>query len=1153
MMRLLATALALSVVFSGVEEACAAAHEFPERPWSEAKVVSDPCGDARVVDAYGATIFTVVSEPKERMDGVTVALTACALRIDPTEAFKAGAKRIVVRSASFEDDSFPADEVALRVRMAGPRGSFAETGLQMWRTDANGRRVPHLLRGRECAFVASARPRIYTKMVECEKGTGGYQLRIDLRGPGPFVLFSGRIASGRDVIDEEQVRGALPPPKLLFKATFDDGPEATVATGDAMPRVARNLSYEPGVKGRAVRLSSTAQGALAYAFKDNVDPRRGTVSMWVKFGNATRRARRWLFASPLDFDRRLGTGALYLWQSDSFVRGDASDDGDQFVTRDIRADNEWHHLAFSWDDTGSSIMVDGRGSGGLATTFRPVAAALNRVWNEVVKTDFGANGAFDSFSLGGKDGKEAFDGLIDEVEIWSGPLDGCRVRKELYRTMNPSSPDRPDYAALAAVENPHEGGMARQAGVPENLELAAEWRADDIAVADKFSSVGTWRRGMLAGVPFIEAGSNKYDRVAFGFAVDPAVPLHVIEIDYPDDGFRTIDYIVQDAKKPKNDYTLQVGVATGRDYPCTGRIQTHRCLYWTRAAELALIAMTCNNGAPAALSAVRIYRVRDGRLPVARMNEPPPVDGWRRTIGQYWEDPAMEYDFSVANPASPTGVVQMAQRIAALMKFTGENLFAYPGVWYYGLIRPESEEGFDPRGHAPDFLTAFYEVFDREGLSLVPLMNQHMREAPGWDRLSYGKLRSGAVHGTQLSVMDNGRVEKASFRGPTVWNIAHPEMRSYISRQVDALLSQGVRHPSFKGIGVHVKHPGLEWFGGLKSGYNDYCIATFEKATGVKVPVDRADPLRGRAYAVWLRENAYEKWVSWRCAVVTGFWVEQARKLAAARPDLKLWVNNMADIDPDMNGFRDVDHVTRMMREGGFDAVRLAREAPNLILGQTLFPAESRFFDPQKYYPTAEDRAHQRVMHLAPGFWDFMREASYPLAHQHDRYFECPQGNPKLSQDPARVFHCPWLVEHWWRVSTINPSGRSALEWFVTPLRHQDVLGLTKGGFLVGTYGMEDVLVPFAQAFRALPAVVMAETGRVGNVVARQIDFDGRSYFYVVNTGASEEILTVRFPAQTKDLVTGGVPRSNEMMKICLKPYELRSYAAPQGSLELCQ
>jgi hypothetical protein len=129
-----------------------------------------------------------------------------------------------------------------------------------------------------------------------------------------------------------------------------------------------------------------------------------------------------------------------------------------------------------------------------------------------------------------------------------------------------------------------------------------------------------------------------------------------------------------------------------------------------------------------------------------------------------------------------------------------------------------------------------------------------------------------------------------------------------------------------------------------------------------------------------------------------------------------------------------------------------------------------------------------------------------------------------------------------------------ALRHFVLPLRYGDVLGMSKGGFLIGTYGMEDVLVPFVQAFRALPAVVFDDVGGTETVKLRHKDFDGRSWFYIVNTDMKPARVKLSVPKRTHDLVTdervGGV-FSEETLTLQLKPYEMRSFSAPEGRPQL--
>ena len=56
-----------------------------------------------------------------------------------------------------------------------------------------------------------------------------------------------------------------------------------------------------------------------------------------------------------------------------------------------------------------------------------------------------------------------------------------------------------------------------------------------------------------------------------------------------------------------------------------------------------------------------------------------------------------------------------------------------------------------------------------------------------------------------------------------------------------------------------------------------------------KIPCDRKGPLRGKAYYEWIRANAYDRWVTWRCEKFTEFYAKMAKILTEARPDLRLW------------------------------------------------------------------------------------------------------------------------------------------------------------------------------------------------------------------------------------------------------------------------
>ncbi|MBQ6009648.1 MAG: hypothetical protein IJL17_13995, partial [Kiritimatiellae bacterium] len=372
---------------------------------------------------------------------------------------------------------------------------------------------------------------------------------------------------------------------------------------------------------------------------------------------------------------------------------------------------------------------------------------------------------------------------------------------------------------------------------------------------------------------------------------------------------------------------------------------------------------------------------------------------------------------------------------------------------------------------------------------------------------------------------------------PPNFCFGHPDVRREIERQIDVLLGQGASYASFKGICMHMTMHNMLWWGDISSGYNDYVIDAFERDTGIRVPRSTT-ALRARAHAQWLRDNVREAWIQWRCDQVTAFYAHMAEKIRARRADLKLWLNSFVQPDFTRPGFVNEDFMEHQAREAGLDKKALAA-IPNLAVCQTALPAFCRKRD-RSLFPNAAAYAYNRVLQLKKGYFALLDGARFPWINQHDLYWENPVG-----REPGGL-SCDWLKECPWHVTTINPGGVHALRDFVVPLRHRDVLGMSKGGFLVGTYGMEEHLRAFAAAYRALPAVVMKEIGRQGNVVLRQADFDGKSYFYVVNTDWKPVTIELTVPEGTRNLVTGASLSGDA--KLTLGPYELMSFAAPFGT-----
>ena len=1120
----------IALFLSTFVAASLSAARFPSVPWSELKVERDGAGNPRIVDSSGKTVLHFYGEKApEALPLVKLEVADDHLEIDVRPACARGMGHLVMSTAGIDPDSLGGDEAVMKTTWSAPRWCRFDTYFE-----GHSKEGRHFYTSRDMALPSGRRT--YAMIKPVDAGLKELHLRFDVGYVSDCpVSFYGAEYGRKGEIEVPTITPEKP--RQLFYAPFDDSADAAKSAGDGRPLRSEGIEFTDGFKGRAVRLTAGARSVLAYSAKENVRVERGTVSMWCKreWQGEPGEQGRTLFAleEPKGHERR-GSGQLWLWWWGKVLRGDRADYGDTYSCRDrIPLDAEWHHVVYCYSEEGVQLYVDGQPGYDLSDSWSPLGDALKMP--DLLNFD---RCPFASFFVGGQDGSRQIDGCIDELRILSEPLNRQEVWRLYERELGDKRPKEPDYASLLGKGNPWESPeVAAVPGVPER-ELVQTIRLDSVpGDGSRFRFVGEPRIGELGGVKYLEAGRKAGNRWAVGFTVDPSTPLYSIEIDYPDDAVRTADFIIQRARNEAGDYTMQVGYATGGEYENTGKILTHRVMYWATEPELALIAMTARDNAPAAVSEIRIYRVKDSKLPSGGVKDGPAVGGWNRVLAMYFEDPAIGFDFGARRTfGHDLDELELTiDRAAALMKFTGENFLLYPGSWYHGPIGRE----YNPRNHADGYLAAWYEKFDREGLFFVPTINE-MDMPVSTGLLSYEKMCDGSLHDSPIAILDTGRPNWGRWHGsPPNFNIFHPAVQNHIMREVEAFISQGAEHPSFKGVCFHVVPHNLLSWGCLESGYNDYAVRAFERDTGVKVPVDRKAADRGRLYAEWLKAHALEKWIGWRCDQTAKFYAKVAKRLKSARSDLRLVLDvfslDITVLDEPMPA----DIVERYDREAGIDPKEILALADNVVFCQTAVPAHFR-------YAAGPDRKDQKARNLreravGPFMFEHLKNVPQAWFGQHDLYWESPIG----AAGPSNTLTCEWLNECGWRVSTINPSGRHALEQFVKPLKYGDVTGMTKGGFLVGTYGMESVLVPFARAFRALPAVKFGDLPSSDAVRLRHADFAGESWFYIVNTEYASARVTLSAPKGSVDLVTGEDVSGKR--EISLEPYEMRSFRAPSG------
>lgn len=664
------------------------------------------------------------------------------------------------------------------------------------------------------------------------------------------------------------------------------------------------------------------------------------------------------------------------------------------------------------------------------------------------------------------------------------------------------------------------------------------------AGADVFSQVGDVHVGELNGEKYLETAPVKEDRFAVRIRFPEVGKLYLLEYVFPDDKCRSTDIILQSAKFEKDEYELQVGYVTGDEYPNSGKMITQRYLCYPRSEDSALLVMNARNmPAGAALAKVSVYAV-DSPLPQAQIRPAKAIDGWTRPFGIYFEDPAVGYDFGNFGYEAKN-FETMLDRLCAYMKFSGQNMFSYPFVWYDGVIG----DRYNPRNHPPRCAEAFAKKFDREGLEFMATMNQNnvSFDMPFFTRAD---ISEGKLNDSILTIHSTGTPHPGGWHdSPPIFNILHPDIQKMVLREVDEILDICAEHPSFKGIVLHLPMHSLNSLGDIRTGLNDFMIRDFEKETGIRIPVDKTDPARGKLFYDWLMNNAREEWVDWRCRKLSEWYETLAKRLAERRSDLKLGIHCITPIlyaktvYDDEPGLR--DFWLQVNRDMGIDARYLAK-IPNVFVEQSVFPADYRWMH-ERRDESLRDRLRQTEERR--GMYASILDAPNAWVHQFDRYWESDVATIEKRNGRPNRFPAEWLDECTWRVTTLNPVESQAMKHYVMPFRFKDVLGLSKGGFLIGTYGMEPWMVPFAQAYRALPAVEFTNVEpltpqkRADTVKVRRYSDGKNTWFYLVNTDLKSADVTLSLPAGSLvDLAGNASVRSDGQETIKLKPYSLRSF-----------
>lgn len=990
----------------------------------------------------------------------------------------------------------------------------------------------------------------------------------------------------------------------LFYLSFDDGLKA-VSTGKITPE---NDGSQPqltdGIHNKAAGFKSKSY--LEYSSEQNVNKAHGTISMWVKWPELQPGQRYTIFkdggiidgestALWLTSHERLGLQAGIGNRANSFIYGKPAR---------LWKKNEWHHVVLSWNiNRGLSLYLDGV----LAATklLEPWQADLSQFFSlggsDDVKYNSWGN-AIDEVKIFDHElsnqevyaeyevfGKSILELQVINPYVYADKADSITLMvlnrsakalnisditlqvfnqgKAVYKQTVPAQsvsaqsnqlisvgvvplksgyyPVTIDYVENKVSKTIRDTILA-MAGVSPSTQSASQnklLKTIDATVTKPVaesspsvivkSTIGSYR----------EAGNKKHDRFALEFHITDINKPHVAIFKYPDDKPRTMEIILQDLNGHQ-DYQAQTGVICGDEYPNSNLLKEFRILFWPKSKDQSFIFMTAENNRPAAVSEMAIYQVSD--MAPATVSGTYKGSAPARSTGIYYEDPVLNLNFG--ENSGIAGFSKSTQLLLDYMQSFGQTQLNYPVAWYNGplynsgLSIGQADVG-GARPHPVGYVNYFLKSLQARGMKFNASL--HLHTLPGLEQEAITSKELVAT-GTEtvLNVRSNGAIFYNRFHGSDPgFNPLDPKVEKAVSDVVSEVAGQFAKHPAFNGITLVMARVKLFGFGSLESGYNDINLQRFQQESGIVIPAYKKDnPNRFAESYVWLmgNYNAKQTWINWRCAKLHEHYKQLADKLSAYRKDLKLTLNVFVPVAFYARAANYLkEDATTVLKESGFDPGLYKNDA-NIVLSFTEVPADYRLR--QASLNTESGQEAYRTVFTAPNLAESLKVNTFnsTTAIVHDRYWE----DDIAKKTPLKFVGYDNAVECKWRVSTLNSSGIYSLEPYVFALNNMDAISIDKGGFLIGTMGMENELLSFSSALQKLPAVKFDDvSGMADPVRVRQKEVDGQLYFYVLNCVPTKSKAHISFNKKGLIEEQGSTfSATSDAIDVDIEPYGLKVF-----------
>lgn len=251
-------------------------------------------------------------------------------------------------------------------------------------------------------------------------------------------------------------------------------------------------TYSQGIRGKALDLTSDVAVRIPYTLAADQTPdytKSFSAGVWVKTKPNARQGTV-IMSNKKSDDRSasgwtIGTNDLGAWYF-TISDGKNTFDYDPTPQRQAINDGQWHYLAFSLDMDTKELWLYFDGRNVAIYNVDGLANAVSKLKTVV--------GGSDEYSDWGSRGEwTAFNGLVDEVEIWNSPVTAAQVAS-VYAALSPQplpkeSSFEPEKLKVQ-VWNIWHGGrrFGKHVGVERVIDVLKKENADVIGLVETYGS-----------------------------------------------------------------------------------------------------------------------------------------------------------------------------------------------------------------------------------------------------------------------------------------------------------------------------------------------------------------------------------------------------------------------------------------------------------------------------------------------------------------------------------------------------------------------------------------------------------------------------------------------------------------------------------------